>query len=109
MTADAYLSELSRHMKEAPKGAAYKASVFATFQLAMEQAEAEAPGARAVLTLAAFYRAGRHPRGVVQAGARAFIRPRFSPWRPAKRASPKPSAHWTTSRLPISIPVERMF
>ena len=55
VTADTYLSELSRRMKEAPKGAAYKASVFATFQLAMEQAEAEAPGARAVLTLAAFY------------------------------------------------------
>ena len=55
VTADTYLSELSRRMKEAPKGAAYKASVFATFQLAMEQAEAEAPGARAVLTLAVFY------------------------------------------------------
>ena len=55
VTADAYLAELSRHMKEAPKGAAYKASVFATFQLAMEQAEVEAPGARAVLSLAAFY------------------------------------------------------
>ena len=55
VTADIYLAELSRHMKEAPKGAAYKASVFATFQLAMEQAEAEAPGARAVLSLAALY------------------------------------------------------
>ena len=55
VTADAYLADLSRHMDEAPKGAAYKASVFATFKLAMEQAEAEAPGARAVLTLAAFY------------------------------------------------------
>ncbi len=55
MTAGTYLSELSRRMQEAPKGAAYKASVFATFQLAMEQAEAEARGARAVLTLAAFY------------------------------------------------------
>ena len=55
VTADTYLSELSRRMQEAPKGAAYKASVFATFQLAMEQAEAEARGARAVLTLAAFY------------------------------------------------------
>ncbi len=55
VTADTYLSELSRRMQEAPKGAAYKASVFATFQLAMEQAEAEAPGARSVLTLAAFF------------------------------------------------------
>ncbi len=55
VTADTYLAELSRRMQEAPKGAAYKASVFATFQLAMEQAEAEAPGARAVLTLAAFF------------------------------------------------------
>jgi tetratricopeptide (TPR) repeat protein len=55
VTADTYLSELSRRMKEAPKGAAYKASVFATFQLAIEQVEAEAPGGRAVLSLAAFY------------------------------------------------------
>ena len=55
VTADDYLSELSRRMKEAPKGVAYKASVFATFQLAMEQAEAKAPGAAAVLTLAAFF------------------------------------------------------
>ena len=47
VTADIYLAELSRHMKEAPKGAAYKASVFATFQLAMEQAEAESRRARA--------------------------------------------------------------
>ncbi len=69
VTADTYLSELSRRMKEAPKGAAYKASVFATFQLAMEQAEAEAPGARAVLTLAAFFAPDEHPRGAVQAGA----------------------------------------
>jgi NB-ARC domain len=55
VTAASYLAGLSRHMKEAPKGAAYKASVFATFQLAMQQAEAEAPGARAVLTLASFF------------------------------------------------------
>jgi hypothetical protein len=46
-------------MTQVPKGAAYKTSVFPTFQLAMQQAEAEAPGARAVLTLAALTRLSR--------------------------------------------------
>ena len=46
ITADDYLSELSLRMKEAPEGVAYKASVFATFRLAMDHAEAKAPGAR---------------------------------------------------------------
>ena len=66
VTADIYLAELSRHMKEAPKGAVYKASVFATFQLAIEQAEAEAPGARAVMLLAAHYAPDNIPEELFQ-------------------------------------------
>jgi tetratricopeptide (TPR) repeat protein len=47
-----YIAELTARMKEAPEGA--KASVFATFGLAIEQAEAKAPGAKAVIAFAAF-------------------------------------------------------
>jgi hypothetical protein len=55
ITVSTYLADLARQMTQVPKGAAYKTSVFATFQLALQQAEAEAPGARAVLTIAAFF------------------------------------------------------
>jgi hypothetical protein len=54
ITAADYIAELSARLKEAPEGVAYKASVFATFGLAIEQAEAKAPGARALITFAAF-------------------------------------------------------
>jgi len=49
-----YIAKLTTRMKEAPEGVAYKASVFATFGLAIEQAEAKAHGAKAVITFAAF-------------------------------------------------------
>ena len=55
IAADDYLAELTLRMKEAPEGVAYKAPVFATFQLAIAQAEAKAPGAAAVLSLASFF------------------------------------------------------
>ncbi len=55
VTADAYLEGLTRFMNEVPPGADYDKAVFATFMQAAEQAEREAPGARAVLSLSAFY------------------------------------------------------
>jgi tetratricopeptide (TPR) repeat protein len=51
----AYLKTIARHMRQAPAGADYPAAVYATFQTAIEQAEALAPGAAALITLAAFY------------------------------------------------------
>jgi hypothetical protein len=41
-------------MREAPESVEYERAVFATFQEQIEQAEARAPGARAILSLAAF-------------------------------------------------------
>jgi hypothetical protein len=54
-TAKTYLAAITRHMNEAPEGAEYDRAVFATFQEQAIQAEERAPGARAVLSLAAFY------------------------------------------------------
>jgi tetratricopeptide (TPR) repeat protein len=54
ITAADYIDELSARMRQAPEGVAYKASVFATFGLAIGQAEAKAQGAKAVITFAAF-------------------------------------------------------
>jgi hypothetical protein len=42
-------------MNETPESAEYDRAVFATFREQAEQAEARAPGARAILSLAAFY------------------------------------------------------
>ena len=55
VSAEAYIADLARHMNEAPKDADYSRAVFATFRAALEQVEAEAPGAHALLSLAAFY------------------------------------------------------
>ncbi len=61
ITAADYIAELSARMRRAPDGVAYKASVFATFGLAIEQAEAKAPGAKAAITFAAFLAPGNIP------------------------------------------------
>ncbi len=55
VTPAAYLQALQRHMSDAPKGAEYDRSVFATFLAAAEQAEEDADGAAAILALAAFF------------------------------------------------------
>jgi tetratricopeptide (TPR) repeat protein len=55
MTADRYLERIEQHMDRAPAGAEYPRAVFATFQEALAQAETRAPGAAAILCLAAFY------------------------------------------------------
>ena len=54
-TAESYLAAIAQHMREAPESAEYDRAVFATFQEQVEQVEARAPGARAILSLAAFY------------------------------------------------------
>ena len=54
-TAERYLAAITQHMGEAPESAEYDRAVFATFKQQVEQVEARAPGARAILSLAAFY------------------------------------------------------
>jgi hypothetical protein len=54
-TAARYLAAIIEHMREAPESAEYDRAVFATFREQIETAEARAPGARAVLSLAAFF------------------------------------------------------
>ncbi|QNT68850.1 tetratricopeptide repeat protein [Defluviicoccus vanus] len=55
VTAASYLANLRRRMSDAPRDAEYDRAVFATFQQALDEADSEAPGARAVLSLAAFF------------------------------------------------------
>jgi len=55
MTAQGYLKRIEALLDKAPEGAEYPKAVFATFQDALERAEKKAPGAAAILCLAAFY------------------------------------------------------
>lgn len=50
-----YLERITEHLKNAPRGAEYPRSVFATFSTAIAQAEHQAPGAAAVLCFAASF------------------------------------------------------
>ncbi len=50
-----YLERITEHLKNAPRGAEYPRSVFATFSMAIAQAENQAPGAAAVLCFAASF------------------------------------------------------
>jgi hypothetical protein len=54
-TVASYLAALGARMNAAPADADYPRAVFATFRAQIEDADARAPGARAVLSLAAFY------------------------------------------------------
>lgn len=47
-----YLARINEHLKNAPRGASYPRSVFATFTESIMQAERQAPGAAALLCLA---------------------------------------------------------
>lgn len=53
ITPERYLERIAEHLKRAPRDAEYPSSVFATFNAAIAQAEAQAPGAAAVLSFAA--------------------------------------------------------
>jgi tetratricopeptide (TPR) repeat protein len=50
-----YLADLDRHMSEVPSDADYRTPVYATFRAALAQAESDAPGAAALMSLAAFF------------------------------------------------------
>lgn len=50
-----YLERLAVHLKNAPRGADYPRSVFATFATAIAQAEQQSPGAAALLCFAACF------------------------------------------------------
>lgn len=52
-TVERYLARVEQHLARAPRNAEYERAVFATFTEAIATAEREAPGARALLTLAA--------------------------------------------------------
>jgi tetratricopeptide (TPR) repeat protein len=55
VTPGRYLERIGQHLKNAPRGAEYPQSVFATFTAAIAQAEKEAAGAAAVLAFAASF------------------------------------------------------
>ena len=55
MTVKSYLERIETLLDRAPSGAEYDKAVYATFQEALAQAERRAPGATAILCLAAFY------------------------------------------------------
>lgn len=77
-TAESYLASVSRHMRRAPESAEYDRAVFATFQQQAEQVEARVPGARAVLSLAAFYAPTDIPEELFDQGAQSYP-PAFGP------------------------------
>jgi tetratricopeptide (TPR) repeat protein len=55
VAAGRYLERIGEHLKNAPRGAEYPQSVFATFRTAIAHAEREAAGAAAVLCFAASF------------------------------------------------------
>ncbi len=55
VTPQRYLQHINKHLRNAPRGAEYTRSVFATFSTAIGQAEKEAPDAPAVLRFAASF------------------------------------------------------
>jgi len=50
-----YIDHINDHLRKAPRGADYPRSVFATFRIAIAQAEQQAPGAAAVLCFASSF------------------------------------------------------
>jgi tetratricopeptide (TPR) repeat protein len=54
-TPESYLAALSQHLKDKPDSADYTRAVFTTLMENIRQAEARAPGAAAVLSLASFF------------------------------------------------------
>jgi tetratricopeptide (TPR) repeat protein len=64
-TFDDYREKVDARIRRAPKGAAYPASVSATFALAIEKAAAEQPAAETLLSFFAFLAPERIPLGLV--------------------------------------------
>jgi len=71
-TAQRYLNNLTQRMREAPKDAEYSQAVFATLQENADQAQSDAKGARAVLSLAAFCAPDAIPEELFQQNADCY-------------------------------------
>jgi tetratricopeptide (TPR) repeat protein len=67
-----YLDDLDRHMSELPKDAEYRSPVYATFRAALLQAEQEASGATALMSLAAFFAPDDIPKELFQQNAALY-------------------------------------
>jgi hypothetical protein len=67
-----YLYDLDRHMSELPKDAEYRNPVYATFRAALLQAEQEASGATALMSLAAFFAPDDIPEELFQQNAALY-------------------------------------
>ena len=63
---ESYLERIAMRMSNAPKNAEYPRSVFATFHEQLARAEAEAPGAAAIMCLLAFFAPEAIPDELVQ-------------------------------------------
>jgi hypothetical protein len=75
ITAAGYLASLDRRMSEAPPDAEYSRAVYATFKEAFAAAEAEARGAGAVISLAAFFAPATFPRSCSRSRRSVIRRP----------------------------------
>ena len=67
-----YLASLTRRMREAPPDAEYPRAVFATFKEAFAEAEREARGAGAVISLAAFFASDDVPEELFRQPAECY-------------------------------------
>ena len=72
VTRAGYLGDLDRHMSELPKDAEYRSPVYATFRAALLQAEQEASGATALMSLAAFFAPDDIPEELFQQDAALY-------------------------------------
>jgi len=72
VTAEKYLDAVNRRMTQAPKGTQNSQAVFASLQECADQAETESTGARAVLSLAAFYAPDAVPEELFQQPADCY-------------------------------------
>ena len=69
ITASSYLETLTRRMREAPADATYRQAVFATFEAALEEADRQAEGARAIMALIALLAPGEVPEELLRQDA----------------------------------------
>jgi tetratricopeptide (TPR) repeat protein len=72
VTPGRYLERIGQHLKNAPRGAEYPQSVFATFTTAIAQAEKEAAGAAAVLCFAASFAPDAIPDEIFRQSAECY-------------------------------------
>jgi tetratricopeptide (TPR) repeat protein len=72
VTPQAYLARIVQQMSRAPRGAEYQRAVFATFQTAIAEAEAQAEGAAAVLCLAGFFAPDAIPEELFQQNSELY-------------------------------------